>query len=151
MTGNSGDPIDLKTPNTSNINKINEKIFAHPETEEAYKKFLIAKLKYETDRLEQSSKNLSDQLKSISNRNDLENKTFIVLMIFLIICMLVAILEYWKSRTLSYKENDGTDLKISMEGIALKTKLHGTLLLVVAIVLFFVFLKFLFQVQMVTL
>ncbi len=43
-----------------------------------------------------------------------------------------------------------SEIKVSLEGIALKTSFHGTLLLVIALVFYYLFLKFVYPISIVT-
>lgn len=111
----------------------------NPELKKKYVEYLNARLQREIDKAEEQKASMAfSKLSSY------------VILIFIHIVFAVGIwaaarefIHASKSRKRKFEQQE---LMISLEGIALKTSFHGTILLVLSIVLYFLFLKFVYPI-----
>lgn len=108
----------------------------------AYKDYVLSYLKREKQKLEESNA-------VISMTNRMGFIIFIVVHISLGISLCIALMEFNHARKARRLKKDTQELELSFEKIAFKTSLHGTILLILSLVLYFLFLKFVFPITVI--
>lgn len=112
------------------------------EVREAYRRWLI-------QWLERQTAILGEQQSVITITNQISWFIFIVVHLILLLGLWAAIKEFRHASRTRKEKPEQTELRLSMEGIALKTALHGLLLLAIAFAFYFVYLKFVYPVTVV--
>ena len=85
----------------------------------------------------------------IDRSNRLGLVIFWVVHAILALGVAIAALEFFHARQTRRAKPETNEIKISMEGIALKTSLHGILILGLAFGFYFLYLKFVYTIQVV--
>jgi hypothetical protein len=107
-----------------------------------YKELILARIATE-------QKDLNERSKVIYWTNRVSVLIFILTHVVLVIGIWAAIKEFISASKIRSTEPEPTELKLSLEGIALKTSLHGTLIFAFTIFLYFLFLKFVYPINLV--
>lgn len=108
----------------------------------AYKKILLARMSHEESILKERGKVLY-----WTNRVGVV--IFVLTHLILFIGIWAAIKEFLSASKIRNSETEQSEIKVSMEGIALKTSLHGTLLFALTLFLYFLFLKFVYPINVI--
>ncbi len=125
-----GDSAEL--PNISN----------DPNVRAAYKEYLLTYLESEREKF-------ADRREVILSTNQMGSYIFVTVHIFLAVALFVTVLEL-RQASIARKKHGGSDeIELSFQKIALKTSIHGTVLLVFAIVLYFLFLRIVYPITIV--
>ena len=126
----------------------------------AYKTYMLAYLEKETQLcteygayMENFIKNEKGELEerrfAISMTNKMEIVIFVVVHILLIIAIWITITEFCNAQRTRKKESEIEEIELSFQKIALKTSMHGTVILVLSLFLYLLFLKFVYPVTVV--
>lgn len=110
-----------------------------PNLYNAYREYLIAYLDAERRKID-------DHREVIASTNRMGTWVFVVVHIFLGLAMIVALVEFWQASRTRHVKREREEIELSFQKIALKTSMHGTLLLVLSLVLYFLFLKFVYTI-----
>ena len=112
------------------------------EVRAAYKKMMLARMAHEQNSLQERGK-------VVYWTNRVGVFIFILTHLVLFIGIWAAIKEFISANKTRSTETEQTELKVSMEGIALKTALHGTLIFALTLFLYFLFLKFVYPINVI--
>lgn len=126
----------------------------------AYKSYMLAYLEKETQLcteygayMENYIKNEKGELEerrfAIGMTNKMEIVIFVVVHILLVIAILITITEFYNAQQTRGKKSEIEEIELSFQKIALKTSMHGTVLLVLTLFLYLLFLKFVYPVTVV--
>jgi hypothetical protein len=89
------------------------------------------------------------QQKNVVDTNNIESRfIFVIAHIILLLGIVAATIEFLNARKIrrSIRMENMTEISIGLEGVALKTSLHGTILLAASIGFYFLYLKFVYPV-----
>ena len=114
-----------------------------PDIRQAYKAWTIAYMTRQIDALKENKS-------AFAMSGTMSVIVCWVAHILLALAVLAAAVEFIRAMQTRQKASENQELRVSLEGIALKTSMHGTLLLVLAMLFYYLFLKFVYPVTIVT-
>jgi len=96
--------------------------------------------------LERQVEVYKEQKKVLEDHNTESFVVFVSAHIVLLLGLIAAATEFLRARKTRKDADKQTDLNVSLQGIALKTSLHGTILLALSISFYFLYLKFVYPI-----
>lgn len=105
------------------------------QVKEMRKELLMARYKNEIETLEENKR-------IVNNVNKIGYVVFAIAHILLVLAVAASVHEFIHASKTRKKKPDHHEIQVSLEGIALRSSLHGVVLLVVAILFYFLFLKY---------
>lgn len=133
-------PVTRHEYESSSAAKVTEPASQKQELVRAYEDLLLAYYRRETEIL-------SEHKSTIAATNVIGYLICIVAHLLLALAVWAAIREYREAARQRKTRNVSQELQLSLEGISLKTSLHGTILLVLAIVFYFMYVKFIYPIS----
>lgn len=130
----SGD-IFMLQPRQPAPNPTIDELEKDEQVKEVRKEWLIATYKNEIQKLEENKR-------IVNNVNRIGYIVFAVAHVLLLLAVAASIQEFVYASKTRKKKPDHHEIQVSLEGIALRSSLHGVILLVVAILFYFLFLKY---------
>lgn len=125
----------IKTVAVSNPTLL-EQIRTNKEIENDYHQYLRSVLKRETEILQERKRLVEHGLW-------IGHSMWLTAHLLVIFCAYLSYIEFSNARKLR-KQDVPQELKVSLEGIALKTTLHGAFLLVIAMCFYFMYIKYVY-------
>ena len=113
-----------------------------PNLYQAYREYLLAYLDGERRKIE-------EHRDVIASTNRMGTWVFVVVHVFLGLAMVIAVVEFWQASRTRRTKREREEIELSFQKVALKTSMHGTVLLVLSLVLYFLFLKFVYTIVLV--
>lgn len=113
-----------------------------PELAAAYKQYMLAHFKDEQKKME-------DQRRIIASTNRMGICVFVVVHAFLVFAAYVAFREFREASKTRGSKRQNEEIELSFQKIALKTSMHGTILLVISLALYFLFLRFVYTITLI--
>ncbi|WP_010581941.1 hypothetical protein [Schlesneria paludicola] len=92
---------------------------------------------------------LKEQRSAISTTNFISHVVCVIVHLALLICLGVAVREYFHAEKLRNQEMPTTELAVSMNNISMKTARNGIVLLVLSIVLYYLYLTIVYPITVV--
>jgi hypothetical protein len=127
-------------PNTAQSSAVAE--MSDPGIKQAYKAWTIAYITRQMDALKENKS-------AFAMSGTMSIIVCWVAHILLAWAVIAATVEFIRALQTRRKASESQELRVSLEGIALKTSLHGTFLLVIAMLFYYLFLKFVYPITVV--
>jgi hypothetical protein len=142
LAAGGGDQQPTAATVTPGTPALSEEMLEDEEVREAYRRWLI-------QWLDRQTAILGEQQSVISITNRISWFIFIVVHLILLLGLWAATKEFRHASRTRREKPEQSEFRLSMEGIALKTALHGLLLLAIAFAFYFVYLRFVYPVTVV--
>ena len=113
-----------------------------PDIRQAYKAWTIAYMARQVDAIKENKS-------AFAMSGTMSILVCWVAHILLALAVLAAAVEFIRALQTRHKASQNEEVRVSLEGIALKTSMNGTLLLVIAMAFYYLFLKFVYPVTIV--
>jgi hypothetical protein len=113
-----------------------------PEIKTAYKAWTLAFMNREAEKF-------TEHRKAFADSGGMSVVIFWAAQVLLVWAIIAASIEFIRAQRVRTAAAEIQELRVSLEGLALKTSLHGTLLLVIAMCFYYLFLKFVYPITVV--
>jgi hypothetical protein len=113
-----------------------------PDIRDAHKAWAIAYMKRETEKY-------AEHKNAFAGSGSMSVAVFWAAQGLLLWAVVAASVEFIRAQKVRTAAGEMQELRVSLEGLALKTSMHGTLLLVIAMSFYYLFLKFVYPVTVV--